>query len=476
MDLKNEKLSQKEFEETRTKVLATWPTGKQVDIDEAVEYYRKMPKDKFLSVRLMKAKENKITLTQPRAGVATLEGLIRLLKFLEEEGHADLLPTTIDTYTRQNMFDAAERGLKESIESKRSLLNGFPAVNYGVEKCRKVVEAVKLPVQIRHGSPDARLLAEITLASGFTGFEGGSISYNLPYAKRVPLDKSIKDWQYVDSLIGVYQEHKVVINRESFGALTGTLVPPCICNVVSIIEAILAAEQGVKDFTVGYGQCGNLIQDIAALKSLEELGQEYLKRFGYKKIELTTCLHQWMGAFPLDEAQTFGVICSGAAAAALGRATKTITKSPDEAYGVPTMEANAKGIRATKQVLRIFKGQSLTNTEEVKQECDIIREETVSILEKVFELGGGDIAVGTVKAFEAGVIDVPFAPSVYNAGRVRVLKDSTGAVRFLDIGNLPFDETITRFHKVRIAKRTRRERKKALQILLDDIYSIGQSL
>ena len=39
-------------------------------------------------------------------------------------------------------------------------------------------------------------------------------------------------------------------------------------NAVAIVEALLAAEQGVKNITVGYGQCGNLIQDVAAYKSV----------------------------------------------------------------------------------------------------------------------------------------------------------------------------------------------------------------
>ena len=81
-----------------------------------------------------------------------------------------------------------------------------------------------MPVQVRHGTPDARLLAEISPAGGFTSFEGGGISYNIPYAKNVPL-KTIYDWQYVDRLTGLYEEG-VTINREPFGPLTGTLVPP----------------------------------------------------------------------------------------------------------------------------------------------------------------------------------------------------------------------------------------------------------
>ena len=67
----------------------------------------------------------------------------------------------------------------------------------------EVIESVNVPVQIRHGTPDARLLAEITFAGGFTSYEGGGISYNLPYCKNVPMERTITDCQYVDRLTGL---------------------------------------------------------------------------------------------------------------------------------------------------------------------------------------------------------------------------------------------------------------------------------
>ena len=78
------------------------------------------------------------------------------------------------------------------------------------------------------------------------------------------MERTIRDWQYVDRLTGLYEEMGVSINREPYGPLTGTLVPPCISHAAAIIEALLAAEQGVKNIPVGYGQCGNLVQDVAA--------------------------------------------------------------------------------------------------------------------------------------------------------------------------------------------------------------------
>ena len=94
------------------------------------------------------------------------------------------------------------------------MLNGFPIVNYGVDICRKVTSAVKSPVQVRHGTPDARLLTEISIAGGFTSYEGGGISYNIPYSKAHPVDQVIHHWQYADRLVGLYEEAGVSINRE----------------------------------------------------------------------------------------------------------------------------------------------------------------------------------------------------------------------------------------------------------------------
>jgi methylaspartate mutase epsilon subunit len=104
------------------------------------------------------------------------------MQHLEAAG-ADFLPSTIDSYTRQNRYSEAQKGMEESLRLDRNMLNGFPAVNYGVEGCKRVFEAVDVPLQARHGTPDARLLAEIIHAAGWTSNEGGAISYNIPYAK-----------------------------------------------------------------------------------------------------------------------------------------------------------------------------------------------------------------------------------------------------------------------------------------------------
>ncbi len=474
MGLSNKRIQEGEFWSERQIVLAQWPTGADVDLNEAIAYQKAIPAAKRFTGKLRDAAARGITLIQPRAGVPLIEKHIELLSHLETAGEADLLPTTIDSYTRLNRYDEAETGLRESPLQGTAMLNGFPAVNHGVNGCRRVTEALKSPVQVRHGTPDARLLAEITLAGGFTSYEGGGISYNIPYCKNVPMEKTIRDWQYVDRLTGYYEEQGIDINREPFGPLTGTLVPPCISHAVAVIEALLAAEQGVKNITVGYGQCGNLTQDVAAIRSLAMLTNEYLAKYGYA-CEVTTVLHQWMGGFPQDEAKAFSVISWGSAAAALAGATKVIVKTPHEAIGIPTAEANAQGLRCTKQVISMLADQRFADSKALDEEIRIICEETRCILEKTLELGGGDMAEGTVRAFQAGVIDVPFAPSRINAGKILPARDNEGAIRLLDPANLPLTQALKDFHRDKIQARAKAEKRDiSFQMVTDDIYAISK--
>ncbi len=474
MDIQNKRIPEGEFQKLRQEVLSQWPTGKDVNLEEAIAYHKAMPENRKFGKKLLEAKKAGKTLVQPRAGFPVLEEHIKLMQYLEKEGEADLLPSTIDSYTRQNRYEEAENGIAESIRLGRAMMNGFPAVNHGVAKCRQVIESVNVPLQVRHGTPDARLLTEITYAGGFTSYEGGGISYNLPYCKNVPMERTIRDWQYVDRLTGLYEEMGVSINREPYGPLAGTLVPPCISHAAAIIEALLAAEQGVKNITVGYGQCGNLVQDVAAIRTLQELTDEYLQKYGYNDVDVTTVLHQWMGGFPADEAKAFGVISYGSLTAALSKATKVIVKTPHEAVGIPTMEANAEGLRCTKQMVNMLSDQKFKDAR-LAEEMQIIRLETRAIVDKCFELGAGDIAVGICRGVEAGVLDVPFAPCRFNASLMLPCRDNDGAVRILNPGHLPFNKELLDFHAEKIAERAKVENRKAsFQMVIDDVYAIGK--
>lgn len=476
MELKNKKWTEEEFFTVRKEVLASWPTGSSplLDLNVAIKTLKEVPEHKNFALKLEQAKKQGRTLVQPRAGVSRLNEHIELLQHLEAAG-ADFLPNTIDSYTRQNRYSEAQKGMEESLRLDRNMLNGFPAVNYGVDDCKRVYDAVNLPLQARHGTPDARLLAEIIHAAGWTSNEGGAISYNIPYAKNVSLADTIRYWQYCDRLVGYYEERGVHINREPFGPLTGTLVPPSISNAISIMEALLAAEQGVKNITVGYGMGGNVLQDVAAIHTLKAQTEEYLAYFGYKDMIITTVFHQWMGGFPADEDKAMGLISMSSTVAALSKATKMITKTPYESIGIPTKEANARGILASKLVVTLLQEQSYFNSEALLAEEAQIRKEVDSLLSSVYKVGNNDLAVGIVNAFAQGLIDVPFAPSKYNYGKMLPARDNEGNIRILEFANLGFTEDIKEFHRQKLAERAFAEgRDISFNMTIDDIYAVSQ--
>jgi methylaspartate mutase epsilon subunit len=230
----------------------------------------------------------------------------------------------------------------------------------------------------------------------------------------------------------------------------------------------------VKNITVGYGQCGHLVQDVAAMQVLQSLTDEYLRKYGYGDVQVTTVLHQWMGGFPQSEAKAYAVIGWGSAVAALSHATKVIVKTPHEAFGVPTKEANASGLLCTKQMINMLGEQSL-DTYSLQDEKVIIASETRCVLEKCFELGKGDIARGTILAIRSGVLDIPFAPSRYNAGKMLPARDNDGAIRLFHPGNVPLTQELLDFHRQKMEARAKYEKREAsFQMVIDDVYAISK--
>ncbi|NLM33731.1 MAG: methylaspartate mutase subunit E, partial [Acholeplasmataceae bacterium] len=115
------------------------------------------------------------------------------------------------------------------------------------------------------------------------------------------------------------------------------------------------------------------------------------------------------------------------------------------------------------------------NSEALQAEIYQIKKEVKCLLDKVFAVGNGDLAVGTVKAFEAGFIDIPFAPSRFNANKMLPARDNEGNIRILEFGNLAFTDDIKAFHREKIKERAKSEgRKVSFQLTVDDIYAVSQ--
>ena len=78
MEIQNKKLDEGVFMQERQEVLGQWPTGKDVDLQEAADYQKRLSPERVFSTKLLEAKKAGRTLIQPRAGVPVIEEHIKL--------------------------------------------------------------------------------------------------------------------------------------------------------------------------------------------------------------------------------------------------------------------------------------------------------------------------------------------------------------------------------------------------------------
>ena len=469
--------SKEEFFSVRKEVLGKWGTLRDVDIEEAAAYMARIPVQKNLFRLIRQAHEKGDTLIYPRGGVPLVEDQIELLRHLQDYGGADFLPTTTDSYTRNEQFQNAEIGIANTIESGKPMLNGFPVVNHGVANCRRVTESIEVPAMLLPGTPFVRTIAEIACASGFTGVLGGGISDGMRFTKKLSVADAIRFYQYLDRLVALYQELGIDIHREHTSFLTGTLIPPALAIAIAVLDCLLAAAQGVRQYSIGLGQNLNIVQDVAAMKVAPRISAEYLQKAGHCQVVTPLGSHHWMGAFPVDQAEAFSLICLGTVIGVMGGATHITVKTPLEAVGVPDKEANAKGLRATKKIISIMRGWKMPECPQLEEEVEIITAETRCILDKVLEAGDGDPAVGAVKGFEAGFLDIPWSPNLHVKNKVMPARDGQGAVRYLDCGDLPFPEAIRRYHREKLKSRAGRSGEGvSLEMAIRDVTEMAASV
>jgi methylaspartate mutase epsilon subunit len=442
------------FERSRREVLESWKTGYRArDLSANAEFLGRQPS--FAAAQALVNAGREPALIQPRAGVPLPREQLALFKAFKRVG-VRVLSYQVDSLTRNNNYAGVEEALGENGLTGNMTINGFPVVNHGIPCLQRIISEVGVPLQTRHSTRDPRLLAEISYAGGVTSFEGGAICYNIPYYKDYPLDESIKVWQYVDRLTGLYYERfNIRLDREFFGTLTATLIPPALAIVVNILESILAIRQGVRCISLGYAEQGHRIQDIAAMRMLRRLAEEIIGRLGYRDVQINTVFQQYMAAFPESQTRAEELIHQSAITASLSGATRTIVKTPAEASGIPVLADNLRGISLA------MSGAATPHTPvdetQVAEECSLIRREVNAILESVLLCGRGNISEGIVEGFRRGSLDIPFSPSVYNRGAVMTARDRDGAVRFLSPGNLQLGRELQEFHRDKMDERRRAE-------------------
>lgn len=476
MDVVNKKWSDDYFARERKKVLAMWPTGRDVDLDEAAAYHKEMPESKNAALKVLEAREKGVTYLCPSSGSDTVEAHKELLLYLQTEGRADLLTSYIDSLTRNCRFEAARDGLEKAKKSGKAVLNGFPIVVHGIAGNREVIEAVDLPVLMFGPTPDARLTHEIGLAGGHTGYSGGPLISFWNYTKDIPVETVIHNFQYINRLMGLYEEKGVPVLYCVSGAMP-SVSPPSLMIVPEIIEVLIAAGQGVRHIQLNNWLQGHLAQDIAYILTFKKLADEYLERFGFGDVETTTYSVSPTGRFPAEHDRVYALIAYFTQIGVMGGVQVSGSRTVDEAHHIPTKEGTASSFRCARMFLNMLQPQGFDILEHatVKTEALMMEMEVRSILDKVLEMGEGDVVAGTARAVEAGVLDQPYATTQRVKGKVLGVKDVHGAARFFDFGDLPFDKEIIEFHREKIAEREERIGKKVgYETIIADMTAVSQ--
>lgn len=413
---------------------------------------------------LSKGKQSNRMLVQPRCGVGRHEEMLNIHRIIYNRSKPDLLSLTIDAHTRLLHLDKVAKVL----DTKPENINGYPLINHGWKKARELVRASKVPIEVRHGSPDGRLLFETSIAAGLTSYEGGGIGYNLPYCRDVKLVDSIRYWQEVDAMAGHLATKGVIIDREMFGTMTAVLMPPSISIACALLEAMLAAEQGVKSLSLAICQSGNPVQDIAALKALDFVAAKYLP----SDVSYFSVFHEFMGVFPKERDNADALIFLGAFVAKQGGATKMISKTYQEALGIPTPYANAEGILSASMARSPILDCLLPDNSKLEEEIALIVREVESMIAE--PLSYDDLAQGVVSSFDNGRLDIPFSASRSAKSAVIPMRDDEGFIRILEFGQLAMPSDIQALHKKKLTKALTVHDTKHAKIK-DDIFYFSQS-
>ena len=467
MKLEDRKWTEEELFAVRKQVLAQWETGRELEeIETGIEYNKNQPWYKSTLQRYRKAKEEGDCLWTFVIGHATFESTLEHIQHCEylEPDHWCVFG---DPYTRKSQFELAKIGIERSYKEGKSMLSGYPIVNYGVEHARKIVEATKAFFLMGVHDEDPRLQWEIALAAGFTSYTTFPISCPMQHSRYFPLEKKIQIDQYSNRLAAYYTEHGAPITAYSVANITGYDEMGMKAAIV-VLQALMAARQGVKSIAFDIGLSSHLISDVATIQVGTNLTREYLDRFGYTDVELYGYSFAYLGAWPVDKDEAQSLVTWTAITAMAAGCQGVVIKTPDEASVTPTKYGSEAALKACKRIREVVRAQKLPEALESPRlvlEREMMEKEIRAIVDKTLEMGDGDIAAGMVRALDAGVIDIAFSCWTLVKGNVLIVRDDEGAIRYLEHGNIPLPKEVVEYHQQRIAARGKGD----IDMVIDDV-------
>jgi methylaspartate mutase epsilon subunit len=346
-----------------------------------------------------------------------------------------------------------------------------------VKNTRKVVDAAEAALCQRLTNLDCRLMGEIAFASGMTAaLEDPLLNFGL-YEKSSTAEQNIESCQYIYRLVGYYAERGVTLDIDIDG-FTGALFSQSESNAYVAACALLAAGQGVKSVTPWTGLNGYMPQDIAWVHVTRKLVREYLDKFGYQDVKVPGVFtyHIPVYPYPQSEGWGWGYSMYSAMVGALAGAEAVAIRTIDEAAGIASREAHYLTNLGSHWIFDIVREQKIdVDTEELETEKKITEMESRAILDKVLELGDGDVAVGLVRGIDTGILDIPFCSNIHAKGKVWGIRDAKGGLRYLDYGDLPIPKEAKEYNQEKLAERERVEgRKLDYRTVVEDFWSLSK--
>ncbi|RON48342.1 methylaspartate mutase [Pseudomonas frederiksbergensis] len=303
---------------------------------------------------------------------------------------------TLDAFTRVKNLDAAQRAIDGD-----AMLNGYPIVNHPAAQTRAMLDQIdaryRLPVQIRHGSPDPLHIFQRMVEIGSATTEGGPLSYCLPYS-RTPLRQAFGHWEKACQVLAGGVEHSHI---ESFaGCMMGQMCDPAILVALNILEGLFLRAHGIKTLSFSYAQGTSPVQDRAAVMALQQLAAEFFAPGSYHFVG-----YVFMGFFP----RTLGGFCR-ITGDALGmiRATgvqRVIIKTPVESRRIPRIEENIAALEYADYCLR---------TDGVLPDIPFDGQEHARIINAAKRLIKGtlerdaNLSEAILGAFDSGFLSIPY--------------------------------------------------------------------
>ncbi|MFY1597061.1 methylaspartate mutase [Micromonospora sp. WMMD737] len=345
---------------------------------------------------------------------------------------------TIDSYTRVGDLAAA----REAVLSNRDL-NGYPIVVHPERTTHAVLDGVSdqtFPVQVRHGSAEPQRIVAAMLRCGLTATEGGPVSYCLPYS-RIPIRQSVRNWSracrmLVEAAEKANSVHNARPHLETFGGcMLGQLCPPELLVAISVLEGMFFRQHGLRSISLSYAQQTHSDQDDEAVRALRRLAAELLPQVDWHIV-----IYTYMGMFPRTSVGAGKLLDNAARLAVRTRSERLIVKTRSEAHRIPTVEENVDALERAAAVAaiepRIGRAKAVWGDTACTQVETGIYDCARRLIEAVCGLDD-DLGRALVRAFQLGILDVPFCLHPDNARRSRSYLDADGRLQWSDVGAMP---------------------------------------